>query len=104
MFENSDGNRQMHSKVLPFSKLSRIYAWNITIFVELAHSFEKNTPFFAKMGTSMDVHFGRECGGGGASVIAVLCNIGVNWRRVITVLWLYYEFHACFRVISLAQG
>ena len=44
MYENPDGNRQIHAKCLPFFKISSIYAWKITLFSwfrEFAPTYEK---------------------------------------------------------------
>ena len=48
-----------HFKCLPFLEMST-YAWKITPFSWIRASHWKNTPSFAKMGTSMGVCFGRE--------------------------------------------
>ena len=58
MYENSNENRQIRARCLPFYNISPIYAWKITPsswFREFAPTFEKNTPFFAKVGTGVRV-------------------------------------------------
>ena len=70
--ENPVENRQKHAKLCTlFKNLAAVGLKNNPFFlISRIHEFvlpiEKNTPFFTKMSTSMDVHFDREWQGLGS--------------------------------------
>ena len=60
--ENPDENSQIYAKFVTLSKISKIYALKVIPFLDFVNLLLplKKYPLSAKIGTSMDVRFGRE--------------------------------------------